>query len=37
MPGSVEHISKTSPLNRRSLDYARDDKGDGSGSIESGY
>jgi hypothetical protein len=37
MPGSVEHISKTGPLNCRSLDLARDDKGDGSGSIESSY
>jgi hypothetical protein len=30
-----KNISTTGPLNCRSLDYARDDKGDGGGSIKS--
>jgi hypothetical protein len=32
-----KNISKIGPLNRRSLGFARDDKGEGSASIESGF
>jgi len=32
----VENISRTGPQNRRSLGFARDDKGDGDISMESG-
>jgi hypothetical protein len=30
----AENISKTSPLNRRSLGFARDDKGEGGAFIK---
>jgi hypothetical protein len=37
LPRSVENISTTGPLNRGSLGYPRDDKGEGIASVESSY